>query len=79
MAAVWSVRGSWSRRSVRIATTPTPYTNRTTRARRYPFSFAADEAHARSIGENRLGIVGFRYPLGEVQKSCKNCHQEEMD
>ena len=42
-----------------------------------PFSFTLDEAHARSIGENKLGIVGFRYPLDEVQKSCDKCHQEE--
>ena len=43
-----------------------------------PFSFSRDEAHARSIGENKLKIVGFRYPLSEVQKSCRRCHEQEI-
>jgi len=42
-----------------------------------PLSFEKPEAHAETVAENELGIVGFRKPLNNVQESCDKCHDKE--
>ena len=42
-----------------------------------PTSFDVPEAHSTKVGEDAEGVLPFRFPLGEVRKSCAKCHEDE--